>query len=128
MKFWMVIFLVIAIPCYAASDLHPFSNPIEEQRYQSLIQEVRCVVCQGQSIAESNAPLANDLRDKIAFYIKDGKPDAEIKSYLVKRYGEFILYKPRVTGATLFLWFFPILAVFFSLSLIAKQLIKKTNT
>jgi Uncharacterized protein involved in biosynthesis of c-type cytochromes len=78
-------------------------------RYQSLIQEVRCLVCQNQSVAESNAELAKDLRREIKLQIQDGKSDTEIKRYLLDRYGEFILYEPAFTQKTLFLWFSPVI-------------------
>ena len=81
----------------------------DQIRYQSLIQEVRCLVCQNQSVAESNAELAKDLRREIKLQIQDGKSDTEIKRYLLDRYGEFILYEPAFTQKTLFLWFSPII-------------------
>ena len=86
-------------------------NPNDQIRYQSLIEEVRCLVCQNQSVAESNAELAKDLRREIKLQIQDGKEDSEIKSYLLNRYGEFILYEPAFTQKTLFLWFSPIILV-----------------
>lgn len=79
----------------------------DETRYTALIQEIRCVVCQNQNIADSNAPLANDLRKKIYAMVENNQSDEDIKNYLVARYGEFILLKPRFHGATLFLWLFP---------------------
>ena len=81
----------------------------DQIRYQSLIQEVRCLVCQNQSVAESNAELAKDLRREIKLQIQDGKSDTEIKRYLLDRYGEFILYEPAFTQKTLFLWFSPVI-------------------
>ena len=81
----------------------------DQMRYQSLIQEVRCLVCQNQSVAESNAELAKALRREIKLQIQDGKSDIEIKTYLLDRYGEFILYEPAFTQKTLFLWFSPII-------------------
>jgi cytochrome c-type biogenesis protein CcmH len=81
----------------------------DQMRYQSLIQEVRCLVCQNQSVAESNAELAKDLRREIKLQIQDGKSDIEIKTYLLDRYGEFILYEPAFTQKTFFLWFSPII-------------------
>ena len=86
-------------------------NSNDQIRYQSLIEEVRCLVCQNQSVAESNAELAKDLRREIKFQIQEGKADSEIKSYLLNRYGEFILYEPAFTQKTLFLWFSPIILV-----------------
>ena len=81
----------------------------DQMRYQSLIQEVRCLVCQNQSVAESNAELAKDLRREIKLQIQDGKSDSEIKKYLFDRYGEFILYEPAFSQKTFFLWFAPII-------------------
>lgn len=86
-----------------------------QQRLTKLTHEIRCIVCQNQSIADSEAPLAKDLRQKIASMIENQASDADIKDYLVKRYGESILLNPRLTPATLFLWLFP----FFSLGVIA---------
>jgi cytochrome c-type biogenesis protein CcmH len=76
-----------------------------------LINETRCVVCQNQTIADSNAPLANDLRGKIYQMVLEKKSDAEIQTYLVDRYGEFILFRPRFNKSTILLWVFPFVAV-----------------
>jgi len=88
-----------------------FGLNIVDDRYRDLTSQIRCVVCQNQSIAESDAPLASDLRLKVKNMILAGKTDEDIKSYLVARYGEFILFKPRFTHLTWFLWLFPLLAV-----------------
>jgi cytochrome c-type biogenesis protein CcmH len=93
------------------SAVYTFSSVGEESRFNLLVGEVRCVVCQGQSIADSNAPLANDLRNKIYYMVLGKKSDEDIKNYLVKRYGEFILLRPRVHSSTLLLWFFPLIGV-----------------
>ena len=87
--------------------VYSFTSSQDEERFNALIHEVRCVVCQSQSIADSNAPLANDLRAKIYAMVVDKKSDDVIKAYLVKRYGEFILLRPRVYSVTLALWLFP---------------------
>jgi cytochrome c-type biogenesis protein CcmH len=81
----------------------------EIARFLILTKEVRCIVCQNQNLAESTAPLANDLRDKIHKMILEKKSDEEIKDYLVKRYGEFILLRPRLNKFTYLLWAFPLL-------------------
>lgn len=80
-------------------------------RFATFTQEVRCVVCQNQNLADSTAPLAKDLRDKIYMLILEKKSDKEIKDYLVKRYGEFILLRPRFNPVTYFLWLFPFIGV-----------------
>lgn len=99
----------------------PFSGvPSVRDRFQLLTQEIRCVVCQNQSIADSNAPLAKDLREKIYRMILEKKSDDEIKNYLVKRYGEFILFKPRLNASTLILWLFPLLGSFMAILLVGR--------
>lgn len=92
-------------------DPYPFSSKTEALRFQTLTKEIRCVVCQSQSIAESNAPLANDLREKIYTMIVEKKSDTYIKEFLIKRYGEFILLQPRFNLSTLILWLFPCLGL-----------------
>lgn len=94
------------------NDLYPFTSATELRRFESLTHEVRCVVCQNQNLAESTAPLANDLRGKIYRMILDKKSDEEIKNYLVMRYGEFILLNPPFNKTTIFLWIFPFAALF----------------
>lgn len=76
-------------------------------RYQALSEELRCLVCQNQTLAGSNSELAQDLRRQVHELIESGKTDEEILDYMVKRYGDFVLYKPRVLRSTLFLWFGP---------------------
>lgn len=94
-----------------SDDTYPFSSPIESERFTALTQEIRCVVCQNQSLSDSNAPLALDLRGKIYNMVLDKKSDEEIKNYLVQRYGNFILLQPRFNKETLILWFFPLIAL-----------------
>lgn len=78
-----------------------------EQRYRALIAELRCLVCQNQSIAESNAPLAEDLREQVRAQIAAGKSDDEIIAFLTERYGDFVRYRPAFKGRTLLLWLGP---------------------
>ena len=79
----------------------------QQDRYRDLIAELRCLVCQNQNIAESNAPLAQDLRIQVEAMIRDGRSDAEIKQYMTERYGDFVLYRPPLRQQTLALWLFP---------------------
>ena len=79
----------------------------DEARYQALIAELRCLVCQNQSIAESNAPLADDLRQQVRAQIDAGKSDEEIIEFLTGRYGDFVRYRPAFRGRTLLLWLGP---------------------
>ena len=102
--------LLLSATCLAsAEDTYPFSSPYAAQRFQTLTQEIRCVVCQNQNIADSNAPLASDLRTKIYRMVVNKKSDAEIKDYLVKRYGEFILLEPTFSKLSWLLWMFPLI-------------------
>jgi cytochrome c-type biogenesis protein CcmH len=75
-----------------------------EERFKVLGQELRCLVCQNQTLADSNADLARDLRTEVEAQIRQGKSDTQIKNYLVARYGDFVLYKPEVKGSTYLLW------------------------
>jgi cytochrome c-type biogenesis protein CcmH len=91
--------------------VQPLADPVLEARAKALQRELRCLVCQGQSIDESNAPLAADLRRLIRQQIQGGQSDNDIKSFLVARYGAFVLMKPPVRDDTFFLWFGPAMLV-----------------
>lgn len=103
---------------YAAEETRLFSNQQYEKRYNKLIAEIRCLVCQNQNIADSNADLATDLRDKTFQLIEQGKSDNDIKEFMRNRFGDFVLYSPPVTSNTLLLWFGPILVLFIVLMLV----------
>jgi cytochrome c-type biogenesis protein CcmH len=96
---------VLAVP----TDLYAFADPQESARFAKLTTELRCLVCQNQSLADSDAPLAQDLRHKIYVMMNQKQSDAAIKQFLVSRYGEFILFSPPLSKRTLLLWSFPIL-------------------
>ena len=85
-----------------------FDDPELQARYEHIIEEVRCLKCQNQSIKDSNAFLAGDLRREIRRMLSEGKTDDEIYDFLVARYGEFALYRPRMSGKTLVLWIAPV--------------------
>ena len=93
--------LVAAASAYAQTDA------AFEARLKTLSEELRCLVCQNQTLADSTAPLAEDLRHEVRELAQQGKSDAEIKQYLVARYGDFVLYKPPVKPTTWLLWFGP---------------------
>ena len=88
-----------------------FRDGFEESRFRQLTHELRCVMCQNQSLADSNAEIARDLRHEVLTLMRQGKTDAEIRDFMVARYGEFVLYKPRLEGQTLLLWFAPLALV-----------------
>ena len=91
----------------AAESLLAFEDPADETRYAELLEDYRCLKCQNQSLADSNASLAVDLRREIYERVVAGEPKAAIDDYLVARYGEFVLYRPRLTAATVLLWVGP---------------------
>ena len=91
----------------AAIDTFEFANDAERQRYRNLIEELRCPKCQNQNIADSDAPIATDLRNEIFRMLEEGKSNDEIIDFLVSRYGDFVLYKPPLTSRTLLLWYGP---------------------
>ena len=97
----------------AATDPAPlaFASPAEEQRFHALVSELRCVMCQNQSLADSNAQIAVDLRREVLTLMRQGKSDREIKDFLVARYGEFVLYRPQLESKTWLLWFGPLLVL-----------------
>jgi len=91
------------------TDVAPlqFEDKAEEARFHALVAELRCVMCQNQSLADSNAQIAYDLRREVLALMREGRSDAEIKEFLVARYGEFVLYRPRVERTTWLLWLGP---------------------
>jgi cytochrome c-type biogenesis protein CcmH len=86
-----------------------FDDPALQHRYESLNRELRCLVCQNQTIADSNATLAHDLRREVRDMIAAGKTDDEIREFMIERYGDFVLYRPRMTAQTFLLWAAPAL-------------------
>ena len=101
--------LVLSPVAAVAIDTTAFDDPALEARYRALISELRCLVCQNQTIVESNAPLAVDLRNQIREQLKAGRSAAEIKDYMVARYGDFVLYRPPLKATTVLLWTGPLL-------------------
>lgn len=95
----------------AVATTYQFKNSNDAKRFSTLTSETRCVVCQFQSIAESSTPIAESLRNKIYTLINQNKSDDDIRAYLVKRYGEVVLLKPRFTTSTAILWLFPLIAL-----------------
>jgi cytochrome c-type biogenesis protein CcmH len=102
-----LLLLMVSAPVVAAPVADTFSNPATESRARALQRQLRCLVCQGESIDESGATLAADLRHLVRQQIADGKSDREIKDYLVARYGDFILMQPPLQTDTYFLWLAP---------------------
>jgi cytochrome c-type biogenesis protein CcmH len=104
MKTLWLLLALFAAPALAAIDVHEFDSPEQEQRYRQLVNELRCPKCQNQNLSGSDAPVAKDLRDRTYVLLQAGKSDAEIRTYMVERYGDFITYRPPLRTGTLLLW------------------------
>lgn len=111
----LTIFAIVAVSMsvFAIDSEQAFDDPELQARYEKLIAEVRCVTCQNQNIKDSNAFIASDLRREIRRMMGEGKSNEEITEFLVTRYGDFVLYRPRFEGKTLALWIAPFLFVLF---------------
>ena len=99
--------LTTILPPALANEPRSFPTPEHADRYRGLIGEIRCLVCQNQSIADSNAELARDLREKVDEMLRAGRSDEEILAYMVDRYGNFVRYRPPFDATTLLLWLGP---------------------
>jgi cytochrome c-type biogenesis protein CcmH len=120
--FFALFFVSTAVFASAANEAAMAADPVAEKRLQALSEELRCLVCQNQTIADSNAELAQDLRREVRAMIKDGKTDKEIVDFMVTRYGDFVLYRPPVKGITLLLWGGPIALMLFGLFALQRYL------
>ena len=107
--------LLIQAPFAESIEASIFETKEQQSRYTQLIEDIRCPVCQGQSIGGSNSGLAKDLREKVREMILDGQSDPEIYSYMVERYGDFVVYKPPINIKTYLLWFAPLFILILSL-------------
>lgn len=107
---WLLLFTLLAFPAHAGG---------EEARAQALFKEIRCMVCAGESIAESSADVAEDIRASVRSMLAEGQGEDSIKALLVSRYGEQILMKPPLARNTMLLWFGPVVALFLMVAIIA---------
>ncbi len=110
----ILVSLLLTVSVFAIDTGKAFDDPVLQARYERLIAEVRCVTCQNQSIKDSNAFIAADLRREIKRLMSEGKSDAEVSDFLVTRYGDFVLYRPRMEGKTLLLWIAPFAFILFA--------------
>jgi cytochrome c-type biogenesis protein CcmH len=127
MKFLFVLVLL----CYTAVagavvEYHDFKQPEQEQIYLNLIKELRCLVCQNQTIADSNADLAKDLRRQVYEMVQNGQSKAQIVDYMTERYGDFVLYRPLFNVKTALLWLGPALFLLCGLVTVL-MIIKRRN-
>ncbi|MCX8049843.1 MAG: cytochrome c-type biogenesis protein CcmH [Methylohalobius sp.] len=111
MRWLPILALVLTGLALAGVEVRQFPDPKLETRYHHLIEELRCLVCQNQSLADSNADLAEDLRSEVYTMLLAGKSDQEIVDFLVSRYGDFVLYRPPLKTTTALLWLGPFIAM-----------------
>jgi len=107
---------------YAKEAAPAAADPALERRVMTLAAELRCLVCQNQTIADSSAPLAEDLRNQVREKMRQGASDSQIIDFMVERYGDFVLYRPPVKATTLLLWFGPLLLVVAGLLVLLRRL------
>lgn len=118
--------LLMAQPVFAIDPL-PFKDRAEEVRFQTLTRELRCLVCQNENLADSHAPLAQDLRQQVFEQMQSGKSDDQIKVWLTDRYSDFVLYDPPLRGGTLLLWFGPFLVLLIGAVVVVKIVRKRSR-
>ena len=130
-KFFIVLFLfTVSLSAFAQkTDVQEplvFANPQQQERFNKLTEELRCLVCQNQNLADSDAPLAHDLRREVHEMVLAGRTNEQIKEFLVTRYGDFVLYRPPVQKNTYLLWLAPLLLLLLG-AFILRSSIKKRS-
>ena len=102
-----VLLALAALPLLAIDAAPPLPDPVQQQRYQALIHELRCLKCQGETVADTQAMFGEDIRRQVREMVQSGKSDGEVREYLVDRYGEIILLRPRWSAGNAWLWLAP---------------------
>jgi cytochrome c-type biogenesis protein CcmH len=114
--------LLLACAAQARVEVLQFESPEHEERYNKLIAELRCLVCQNQNLADSNAELAVDLRRKTYDMVSENRSEKEIAAFMVERYGDFVLYRPPLNSNTLLLWTGPFIILLIGVSLLIRTI------
>ena len=123
----LAVWLAFALGTVAAAAEEGFDDPVLEARYQALTHEIRCPKCLNESIAESKAPVAAELRREIRRLLGEGASDDEVKTFLSERYGDFVLYRPRMTPTTFVVWAAPFVLLAFGGLVFWRILAARTN-
>lgn len=124
---FLLLCIVAINPASAVIEAVEFDSPEQQVRYQSLIAELRCMVCQNQNLADSDADLAKDLRSKTLLMLKEGKSDKEILEFMRVRYGDFVLYRPPLNLRNAVLWLGPFLLLFIVFIMIIRKIKQQSN-
>lgn len=123
--------LAAALNTHAGIEIQKFDDPEKQAAYKSLVAELRCLVCQNQNLADSNAELAVDLRNEVFKMLETGSTQQEVVDFMVARYGDFVLYRPPVQSNTIVLWVGPflilIIALILAFFLVRRQLINNKS-
>jgi cytochrome c-type biogenesis protein CcmH len=128
MKFiYFILLFTVHTVCLSAVEYREFENPEQENSYNELIDELRCLVCQNQTIADSNAALAKDLRRQVHEMLQKGKTRQDIVDYMLSRYGDFVLYRPPLKPKTILLWVGPFIFLILGLILLFIYIRKKKS-
>ena len=124
--------LGLTLACFgtaqASIDTYEFSTQAERDRYRTLVEELRCPKCQNQNIADSDAPIAMDMRNEIFKKLEEGESNEQIVEFLVDRYGDFVRYKPPVNKSTLILWYGPAAFLVFGFAMVAVIVIRRRRS
>ena len=128
-RFLFLVLALCALAAASAKEATPLAeDPVVEQRLIAISEEMRCLVCQNESLAGSRADLAQDLRRELREQIRQGKSDEDIKTYMVSRYGDFVLYRPPLKPITWLLWGGPFLAMLLGLIALLRYLRRRGST
>ncbi|MEX0735430.1 MAG: cytochrome c-type biogenesis protein [Steroidobacteraceae bacterium] len=123
----ITVLLMLGASAVAIDTGQRFEDPAQQARYERLIRDLRCLVCQNESVADSNAMLANDLRREVRELIVAGRSDAEIRVFMTERYGDFVLYRPPVKPRTWLLWSAPVLFLLGGLGVVAVVVLRRAR-
>lgn len=125
---WLLVLLAMSSAYAANLQTYTFDDPSKEALFRELINEIRCPKCQNQTIADSDAPLAKDLRDRTYLMVQEGATKQEVIDYMVARYGDFAYYRPPVQMSTLVLWLGPLVVIFVGAGVILWRVRSRSNT
>ncbi|MGH8196744.1 MAG: cytochrome c-type biogenesis protein [Steroidobacteraceae bacterium] len=123
----ITVLLMLGASAVAIDTGQRLQDPAQQARYERLIRDLRCLVCQNESVADSNAMLANDLRREVRELIVAGRSDAQIRAFMTERYGDFVLYRPPVKPRTWLLWSAPVLFLLGGLGVVAVVVLRRAR-